>query len=1398
VSKRQWSTPVIFSLSFLGLLLATAIVGRAKSEGYMSVPPLLTHQGGAATNVVIEGNLAYVSFGPELQILDVTNPAMPLLQGHLLFSDAINHIALNAGYLYLLLGAKLHVVDVRNPTLPIELPMPGVSSGITHFIIDQERLYTTRPDRFLILDIADPSHIVEMGSLSYPYPDGERVFAVVDSTAYVRLAYYSEYGPLFYGWAVDVSDPTNPVDIGSLPFHGSQAVISGDYLYFIGLMGDYGYKNDLHIADISDPGAPSIITTFETVHGAIDLNVINNLVYLMDGYRLRIIDTSSLNNLQEVGSYGELEPAWDTAVAANHIYIASGKHGLRIIRATNPANPFLLATYDAGGTADHIATLGQYAYIFGEDQRRIWDVTEPAQPIQLGSSETISPVYDVAIAGTMAAIVDGDLRLFDVSDPLNPSQTAVYETPGIAYGVALSNSQVYIADGALRIIHSQSLTEIGSYEWKWSLDIAIAGNYAYTAETDGIRISDISNPEQPLVVGFYPTGFGLMQQVKVMGNSLFAIITNPDWASSTMLILDITNPITPIAVGVYDSPSVIKPITLAGDYAYLPDWGQGMQVVQVTNPANPTLVGTFDVWGAEIQDVAVQGNYAYVASGSEGLRVVDTSNPMSPTLLSHNINLGAKSLVINGNYAYVAGGQGRGFSIVDISEPINTAVVGSYHTADYNDARSVAVVGNYAYVVYGYGYDGLGIFNISNPANPTVVTFWNGDGVFEDIAIKGNYAFIADHYQGLRIVNIANPANPVEVGFYEVWGDTFGVKVVGNYAYLANGEAGLRIVNVANPANPTAVSVYDTPGMAQDVVIVGNYAYVSDGLGGLQIVNISNPANPTGVGQYDTTGDAKNTAVAGNYAYVADGYEGLRLIEITNPAAPVEIGAIGDLNVIQHVAVAGSYAYLAAARDGLAVLDLSDPTNPVEIGNKQLTGAIDDPVQFITLSGEYAYLSSWRTLWIVDISNPHQPLEVAYLYDAYSPITNLTANHNLLFSTHRYCDGIKDCFRIWDISNPTNPTILSQYSYRGSYNNGGVLLDNVAYLVGTDLEIVDLIDPATPILLGTITGFSACDLLLKDNYIYVTDINYNRLHILDISDPMQPIEVGVYESENRLDDCAIAQKGHYILVSPYIFEQAMVSVIDVSDPTQPTEVSTVRLSGNDVTDLTLAGNFVYVTVLSWSGSSNGGIDILDLWNSSQPAIARLYEAAGNPLDTAVTNNTLYAAYGQNGWYAWPAFASRVTTAVTPAQGGSLIYTDSDGLEISVQIPPAAVTATGELALYALPYDYWMGETAVIGQQFDLSFAHDDIEQPDYTFLRPITIRLRYPDSEAAILTDESALVLQWGNEGSWAEASTTCDPAITPTLDTTTNTFTASICRLNRFALVGPTEQMILPVVFQR
>ena len=180
------------------------------------------------------------------------------------------------------------------------------------------------------------------------------------------------------------------------------------------------------------------------------------------------------------------------------------------------------------------------------------------------------------------------------------------------------------------------------------------------------------------------------------------------------------------------------------------------------------------------------------------------------------------------------------------------------------------------------------------------------------------------------------------------------VAVSGNYAYVADEDAGLHIIDITNPQNPVLAGICDTPGNALSVVVSGDHAYVADLSGGLRVIDVSNHQNPVEAG-YDVTPDlAYGIAMSGNCVYMGD-YASLRIVNVSNPASPTEVGFIGTTLAVQGVSIVGNLAYFGEGSAGFRVVDVSNPASPLEVGYYNL---VSGPTK-VAASGPYAYCACW-------------------------------------------------------------------------------------------------------------------------------------------------------------------------------------------------------------------------------------------------------------------------------------------------------------------------------------------------------------------------------------------------------------------------------------------------------
>jgi len=639
------------------------------------------------------------------------------------------------------------------------------------------------------------------------------------------------------------------------------------------------------------------------------------------------------------------------------------------------------------------------------------------------------------------------------------------------------------------VICCQNLSIIKVGEWGTGqyYDVFIQGNYAYCAAgSRGLDIINISNPSQPRKVGHYST-YGNTKKVYTQGNYSYLLEEQRG-----LLILDVSSPSASYRVGYYSNlnlPSLsfyMGGIHVAGEYAYITDnnglhvidvsipsspfrmssyllagmykvlvngqyayvpHSNGFYVFNISNPSQPRLIGTYevmeDMFG--VTDIFINNHYAYLAVG--GLQIIDISNPAAPKLVVSAENLiGYPSFIyVSGNYAYIVSlGPVPGnevascLYIIDISNPSSPTRVG-ITTAYLGVSYRPFVKGNYAYVVN--TYQGMQVFDVSNPLSPGLTGSYPTSKRLEGIYTRGQYAFGVDFYNGLLVLDISNPSYPVLVGHLAVPGNAKDVFVSDNYAYVLDNEGDLQVINISNPEAPKLTGNYEKAD-AVGVFSKGKHAYLACGTSGLKIIDVSIPSVPSLLGEYDTEGYAANVFVSGNYAYLSeepitfseDGTEvggGFKILDISNPAAPVLVSTKkdGQLKYSRDVDTAYPYAYVSTAGGILYILDISSPKSPVVIGsyNAQVWGDI-------YYSDNYVYLALSGQVTIIDVSFPAKP-QLAGIYSNIDNASAVFVSSGYIYVTDR-TTGILSVLQIISTSQSSQINLNRSNLYFGAVYNG--------------------------------------------------------------------------------------------------------------------------------------------------------------------------------------------------------------------------------------------------------------------------------------------------------------------------------------------------------------------------
>ncbi len=594
--------------------------------------------------------------------------------------------------------------------------------------------------------------------------------------------------------------------------------------------------------------------------------------------------------LNKAGYYGEIH--YDAKSTDNYIYTATSS-GMVVLDRSNLANPVFAGKYKTKEDVLSIALKGNTALLaVGKSGLHIVDISDVNNLVPLAVIKTGGEVKDVTINGDFAYIADATNGVFSYSllDPTNVTQMGQLAASK-ARAVASSGNYLYAAtaDGikVINISNPASLNEIATIPNTTAQDLFIKGDELYTANgQDGIKVYDISDPTNPTEIADKSVTEELWNSKGVAIEDALVFAANGPAGIAVLNEGDLLK-----RADLPINGTAYKFNTLNRDgFIGLSGGASGFGVIDYRkltddNASNDSLsIGAKYATVGMPEKTTIKGNTLYVADENGGLQILDITDPANPSRVG-GVNFGCRATAVEVNddesKAYVTD-VCMGLFAVDISDKEDPKVIESSVTPMPNqaEARDVKIKGQYAYVAS--RTEGLQIIDISNPDNFVMVGSYDTPGKALALDIDGNYAYIADENETLQIINIEDPANPTLAGSYQS-GYSHDIKVVDGKAYIANYTFGLQIVDVSDPTNPKLLGTYDfDPETSEDrasgIDVSGDYAYVAYNDLGVKVIDISTPSNPTLAAQIKLDGVVRKITVNGDYIYASDQGRGIDVL----------------------------------------------------------------------------------------------------------------------------------------------------------------------------------------------------------------------------------------------------------------------------------------------------------------------------------------------------------------------------------------------------------------------------------------------------------------------------------------------------------------------------------------
>ena len=592
---------------------------------------------------------------------------------------------------------------------------------------------------------------------------------------------------------LNVADPADIIELGWVDME--EAVLSVkvcDGYAYVGTMASY--RGQFCVVDVSDLNNPRFVTTVETFYSVDEIELYEDLAYAFSsvGY-LEVINIGDPENPVYVAPVNVRFPEAFTVVG-DLMYVAVSIHA--------PAESPELHIYDISA--------------------------DPVDPTLLGSVQLDWPPcwyypITVAVEGDYAYITTQDpaFAVVDVSNPEAPVATGYYDDLFNPYDIAVASAgYVYVADWLRG----------GPTPYAWD-------------DVKGLAILDVgTDPFNPTLAGTLKW-HAAINGVEIFGSRAYVMDEGEG-----LIILDISDPITPVRLGNWHCPAELQQMCKVGDLLYVTDEWNGITILDVADPANPTLVGVYQTsedsgyWGAN-WGIEVRDGLAYLSAGWGGFEIVDVSQPANPTLKGNYpfaYCIRSVGMELDGNIAHVGTSTcGGGGWIVDfdISDPNNPvplgdASLGSPPRTMNTSPEGITYVARWSVS----GYSALTVVDTSDPNAPSAII--DDIGRADDLALRGDVLYVADGKNdpsegGLRILDVSDPNDPVELGRF-LAASAMGVDVQNGLVYLTGdcegmGKRSLLVLDVSDPHDPQpAIPLEQLPNLpgATSVLVDGRYAYV--------------------------------------------------------------------------------------------------------------------------------------------------------------------------------------------------------------------------------------------------------------------------------------------------------------------------------------------------------------------------------------------------------------------------------------------------------------------------------------------------------------------------------------------------------------------------------------------
>ncbi|MDZ4710727.1 MAG: choice-of-anchor B family protein [bacterium] len=200
-------------------------------------------------------------------------------------------------------------------------------------------------------------------------------------------------------------------------------------------------------------------------------------------------------------------------------------------------------------------------------------------------------------------------------------------------------------------------------------------------------------------------------------------------------------------------------------------------------PDSVRLVTTWDYPNyTKTHSISQSGRFLYLNGGNVtlggtsqgGVAILDLTNPVAPVKRGQWSTRYVHDCRVLNDTIWACNISDQKVSVITATNKDNLQEVTNWNNLPNPSPHNSAITDNRKYILVtdeNQTPGKLKVWNIQDLSNITFVTSWAPTGIttsiVHNVEIYGNYAVVAHYTSGIRIINISNPAAPVEVAWYD-------------------------------------------------------------------------------------------------------------------------------------------------------------------------------------------------------------------------------------------------------------------------------------------------------------------------------------------------------------------------------------------------------------------------------------------------------------------------------------------------------------------------------------------------------------------------------------------------------------------------------------------------------